>query len=331
MPKATAIIAQRKGVVELVEVDVPPPGPNEVQVRVHRTLISHGTERAWILARENMEREFPFPLGYAGAGVVEAVGSDVTRFKVGDRIAGHMTHRSLANINENALVDRMPDHMTFDQGSFVTMAGVGLQGVRKARIEVGEAVMVLGLGLIGQFSVASAFVNGGLPVIAVDRVKERLDIALQIGADIAIDNSDPAWKDKLNEATMGNGPAVVIEATGFTEVVNQGLEVVAHFGRVVLQGSTQGIDTVDFYKNVHCKQVSIIGALNPGNPTGQSRPGHWTRPDEVTAVVKLIASGRFKTEPLVTERVSLSGVVKAYDEILSSKFGSLGTIIEWDR
>ncbi len=331
MSTAAVLVAPRKGRVELQEQEVGDPGPREVQVRVHRSLVSHGTERAWILARENMVREFPFSPGYATAGVVEAVGKEVTAFREGDRIACPMTHRSLGNISEDALVAKLPDGVSFDEGTFVPLGTVGLQGVRKARIEVTESVMVLGLGLVGQLSVQCAHINGALPVIAVDRVKKRLDIALAGGADVALDNSDESWRKVLAEVTGGEGPQVVIEATGFPEVIGEALETVRKFGRVVLSGSTQGDSTVNFYRDVHCKQVSVIGALNPGNPQLESRPGHWTRRDEVKGVVKRLAEKRINTEALITGRIGVNEILKTYEDILAWKFDNIGTVIEWIR
>jgi len=329
--KALVLMAPRKGVLELIEENVPDPAPDQIQIRVSRSLISAGTERAWILARENMERPFPFSPGYSTAGVVEKVGKDVTRFKVGDRVTSHMTHRSLGNISQDSLTTVMPDNVSFEQGTFVSLGAVGFQGTRKARIELGESVVVLGLGLVGQFSLQAAHLNGAVPLIGVDRVAGRLSIALAGGANVALDNSKPDWRDALKEATNGRGPAVVIEATGFPDVITTALEIVGQYGRVVLNGSTQGLSTVNFFRDVHCKQVSVIGALNPGNPEKESRPGHWTRRDEIACFLRFLADGRINTDSLISRRVGTADILSTFTSILEWKFDTLGTIIEWDR
>ena len=72
-------------------------------------------------------------------------------------------------------------------------------------------------------------------------------------------------------------------------------------------------------------------ALPICNPTGESRPGRWTRRDEVATVIKLLEAKRLNTDCLITERIGVDEILKTYDEILAWKFESMGTIIEWVR
>ncbi len=304
MKKSIALVAPEPGKVELQEQEVGEPGPKEVQVRMHRSLVSHGTERAYVLRLPGTEWvKFPVFLGYAAAGVVEAVGKEVTEFKEGDRVSCPMSHRSVGNIDVERLVVKLADEVTYDEATFVALGTTALQGVRKTRIEVTESVMVFGLGIVGQLAAQFARINGGLPVIGVDRVQGRLDVALKAGADMALDTSDESWMETLKDATDGEGPHVVIEATGFPDVITLALQAVRHFGRVVLVGSPRGESTVNFYRDVHCKQVTIIGAHNGQNPKFESRPGFWTRQNEIQSVLTLLAEKRINTEALITERI----------------------------
>lgn len=330
MKKCIVLVAPKMGEVELQEQDLSDPGPKEIQIRAHRSLVSHGTERAYILKLPSTERiKFPVYPGYASAGVVEAVGKDVTEFKEGDRVASPMSHRSVGNIDVERMGRKLVDEVTFDEATFVALGVTALQGVRKARIEVTESVMVFGLGIVGQLAVQFARINGGLPVIGVDRVQKRLDIALEAGADIVIDTSDESWMETLKAATDGKGAHVVIEASGFPEVITLALQAVRQLGRVVLVGSPRGESTVNFYRDVHCEEVTIIGAHTGGNPQSDSRPGFWTSSDERQSFLTLLAGKRINTEALITERIGIDEIISTYEDMLARRGDVMGTMIEW--
>ena len=168
--------------------EVPPPAlqPGGVLVRVRRSLISLGTERAILalaskgpigkardrpdLARKVIQRAqqegllstvqvvrnllaAPIPLGYSCAGEVVAVGRESTEFRVGDRVAcaglNFANHAEVNYVPRNLTVS-IPEGLSYDSACFVAVGAVAMQGVRLARVELGETVVVLGLGLVGQ-------------------------------------------------------------------------------------------------------------------------------------------------------------------------------------
>jgi L-iditol 2-dehydrogenase len=97
---SVAVVCVNKGEVKLHQVNTEDPGDHEIQIRVHASIISQGTERAFILNLDNTTGEYPHFPGYSIAGVVEKAGKSITRFRVGDRVAFNgMSHRSLGNID----------------------------------------------------------------------------------------------------------------------------------------------------------------------------------------------------------------------------------------
>src|SRR5699024_8753832 len=99
---------------------------------------SPGTERAFISGMVNTSGIFPQNLGYSCAGVVTQVGEQVQGFRPGDRVAGIMFHQSLSNCAQEKLV-HVPDGVCMRDASFVRIGVISMQGVRKARIELGES------------------------------------------------------------------------------------------------------------------------------------------------------------------------------------------------
>ncbi|MDF2722539.1 MAG: gatD 2 [Paenibacillus sp.] len=327
--KSTAVVCVEKGVVKLQEIDVPDPKEHEIQVRVHTSVISQGTERAFILNLENTNGVYPHFPGYCAAGVVERTGSGVTRFQVGDRVACiGVSHRSLGNIDEQRAV-RVPAAVSFEEAAFLTMGVIAMQGVRKLRIELGESAMILGLGLIGQLALQFAAMNGAQPAIGVDRAESRLLMAKASGASSVINSSEEQWQDMLKASTQGVGPHVVIESTGFPEAIETAFDAVRKYGRVVLLGSTRGESSINFYQYVHKKAITIIGAHAPANPKFESHPGYWTWHDNADCYMRLMESKRIQLDPLITHRVTWNQAEQIYEQILSWNSHVMGVVMNW--
>ncbi|MDR1688777.1 MAG: zinc-binding alcohol dehydrogenase [Clostridiales bacterium] len=332
--KCRAALAVEKGIVKLTQVDVKAPKADEIQMKVVRTLISPGTERAFILNMDNAHNEFPFVPGYCCAGYVNETGAGVTEFKKGDKIAAFaldIGHREVGNVVQKKVV-KLPDDFPMDHAAFVALGQVSLQAVRKCAIEIGEGVAVMGLGIIGLLALRFASINGALPLIGIDRDNERLERAKKYGADFVLNNREGDFSEKLHEITGGKGPAVVIEGTGFPAAINQALEMIARMGRLSLLGSTRGVSEVNFYRDVHKKGVSVLGAHAEIIPqSGMSYPRHWTFKDDAECFIRLIQSGKLDVEPMIDWRINPSQIEEAYERLLSWDKGLLGIIINWEN
>lgn len=322
--KGHIIVSPEKGRVCVKEYEVGEPGPREIQVRIHVSLISPGTERAWILNMECTPGVYPFEPGYCTAGIVEKTGSEVTRFKVGDRVACLLSHRSIGNIHEDSAA-KIPPDVPFEHAVFLPLGQIALQGVRKARIELGEKVMVMGLGVIGQLAMQFARLNGALPAIGADLVESRINAALRCGAEEAVNCGENEWIACLRHKFQA-----VIESTGVPGVIPTALKIVEPGGRVVLLGSTRGMSTVDFYRDVHVKGVTVIGAHAIHTvPKHESRPSNWTWKDDSECFMSLLEKGKLCIDPLITDIICHEEIEKAYIELLRGNREIIGTIIKW--
>ena len=209
-------------------------------------------------------------------------------------------HASLLVKQAQDLVRIEDDALPAHTAVFAIVASMGLQGVRKARPEFGESLVVMGLGLLGLFAVRCAYLNGLFPLIAMDYNRRRRELALEFGADAAFSPDEPDLAERIRSLTGGKGADVVVEVTGNPEAVNEALDFTAPFGRVTLTGcSRTPTHELDFYHKVHRPGISIIGAHNMARPLHDARPGYWTMREDMALLLRLFSAGRIRTESLL--------------------------------
>ena len=188
--KSKTIVFTKPRTAELIEKDTAKVENNLVRVKMEYTVVSGGTEKANLLNMQNTWAAFPFSLGYCGVGYVEEIGEKVEKIKIGDRVlVYHGIHTEYNVVPESDVTKVEDDNIDSLDASFVVIASMGLGGVRKLELELGESAMVMGLGLLGIFSVQFLRLSGANPLIAVDLNEERRNLALKLGADYALDPS----------------------------------------------------------------------------------------------------------------------------------------------
>jgi 2-desacetyl-2-hydroxyethyl bacteriochlorophyllide A dehydrogenase len=230
-----------RGRATLESFTLPEPKPGEAIVQTEVTLISPGTERAFFLGLPNAPTNYPHYPGYCNIGRVVALGEGTAgNLKVGDRVASHGSHASHVRAGVDYCA-KVPEGLSPAEAAFCNLVGISMQGVRKARVELGESVLVLGQGLIGNLALQLARLQGAFPALGFDPDDGRRQTALECGADACFDPTAEATAAALSDATDGLGPAVVIEATGSPEVVNNAFALARENGRVVLLASTRGV------------------------------------------------------------------------------------------
>lgn len=266
---------------ELVENNLRGVRENEVLTRTEYTVVSGGTERACILGMNNTSQNFPMSLGYCGVGYVEEVGAKVTSVAAGDRVLVYHGCHSKYNIRPESDITKVEnDAVSSLEAAFVIIASMGLGGVRKLEIELGESAMVMGQGLLGIFATQFLRLSGANPVIAVDLSAERRELALKLGADCAFDPSDDNFVRKVKEATKGKGVNGCVEVTGVSAAMKQALECASWMGRIALLGCTRVSDcSVDYYQQVHTS-LYCVSARTPRScpvhtiPTAMNKAKH---------------------------------------------------------
>ncbi|MDX9979092.1 MAG: zinc-binding alcohol dehydrogenase [Lentisphaeria bacterium] len=329
--KGIRIVWPAPGQAAVEEFDIPAPTPDTVLLETECSVLSAGTEKAWLLAKPNTSGQFPQYPGYSAAGRVLDVGANVKEFHPGDRVvAYHSAHASHTVKHPRDLVRIEDAAVPANEAAFTIIAAMSLQGVRKARIELGETVLVMGQGLLGLFATQLARLSGGLPTIALDLDEKRRRLAIELGADHALSPQAGDFTETFRALTGGKGANAVIEVTGVAAAMNLALECAAGQGRIVALGcSREKADGVDFYQQVHKPGVAIIGAHNFVRPAHDSSPGHWTMRDDLRALLRMIAAGRLHVRPMISEQVSPEQAPAIYRRLVETDCPPLGIVFGW--
>ncbi|HEX7957712.1 MAG TPA: bi-domain-containing oxidoreductase, partial [Pyrinomonadaceae bacterium] len=357
--------------------DVPAPVAQRgrVLVRAAASLVSAGTERAFVeLGRKSLlgkAKERPdlvgkvlekvkgeglvgtlrsvrekldesHALGYSAAGVVVEVGEGVDEFRAGDRVAcagtGYAAHAELLSVPKN-LCARLPDGVDFEAGAFATLGAVALQGVRLAEPTLGESVVVVGLGLIGQLAAQLLRANG-CRVFGVDLDPSKVELAKSLGADGGC-ASGPGVKEAVLKWSRGRGADAVLltAATSSDEPVELAGEISRLRGRVVAVGLVgMNVPRQSYFRRELSLRVSMSYGPGRYDPEYEER-GHdyplpyvrWTEGRNLEAFLDLVAAGSVKTAPLVTHRFPVEDGGRAY-QLISGDAAEpyLGILINYD-
>jgi predicted dehydrogenase/threonine dehydrogenase-like Zn-dependent dehydrogenase len=351
----------RTGAILVAEVPAPQLLPGCVLVRIAASLVSAGTERASsefarknlfqkAQARPDLVREVvgkvrrdgllsamqavrsrlnqPTALGYSSAGTVVEIGEGVSDIAVGDRVAcagaGFAVHAEVACV-PRLLVAKIPDResASFEEAAFATVGAVALHGIRTADVKLGDAVAVIGLGLLGQLTVQLLKV-AGCRVLGVDIAPDRAEMAARLGAD-RVCSSAAEFRDLCSSFTGGFGAdAVLITAeTPSSEPVNLAAQVARDRAVVVAVGTVgMELERPCYYEKE--LDFRISRSYGPGRydavfeQKGRDYPiGHvrWTETRNMEGFLQFLADGKLDLKPLITHRFPIEEAGRAYELI----------------
>ena len=324
MANIKQIVFTEPNKAELLDRTIPEVGANMVAVKTYVSSISCGTERALcsgdpnvsIVIAEGVPVTFPRTSGYSSAGVVVEVGEGVTDLKVGDRVAMSWSSHAEINVMPRKNVYLLDDKISFENAALCHIGTFPLAAIRKTKLDIGESLMIMGLGVLGLWSVQLAKAAGAVPVIAVDPIKERREKALALGADLVFDPTEPDFVSKVKAATNG-GVNTVIEVTGLGIGMDQSLDCMARFGRIALLGCTRNKEFyIDYYRKVHGPGITIIGAHTNARPKFESSDGWFTEKDDMQAILKLIQMGRIDPAVMVDATYQPEDCEEIYEKLI---------------
>ncbi len=306
--------------------------PDHVR-RVLEKIRNEGLLNTVRAVREKLDE--PMSMGYSSAGTVLACGAGVDAFKPGDRVASNGGHAGVVSVPAN-LCAAVPDGVSFDHAAFAVLGAIALQGVRLAQVQLGETVLVIGLGLVGQLAV-SLLNAAGCRVIGTDLDADKCELALKMGAAIARPSLSQSQIEELTGGT-GADSVLITASTKSNGPIEQAAGAVRQRGRVVLVGVVGlELDRRPFYFKEAEFVVSCSygpGRYDPGyEELGHDYPiGHvrWTEQRNIQAVLDMLGSGRLDVEPLVSHRFSIDEAESAYEMIRSGTDPFLGVLLHYD-
>jgi len=335
--KITKYTAPRTLVVETV--GNMPLKPNEVRAESILSAVSHGSEMnvyrgsaPFFRRKQNPElrlfedadgeETWQYPIrssdpgvwymGYSNVGRISEVGRDVTAVKVGDLIYAHAPHQSQI-VKPAEEVVKLPDKLKPEQAIFFTNLMTTYNGILDSSIKLGDTVVVLGLGVLGQMLTQLAKISGAFQAIGVDLFEKRLETAKLNGADYIFNpkaTTDVA--KEVRKLTNGKGADLVIEATGNQKSLNEAIRIAAPDTTVTALGWYQGACmALDLSEEFHHNRVTIRSSQTGGiNPSIRHM---YSDERKVRHCLQLLE--KLKLENLITHRYHLEDIQSAYEQI----------------
>ena len=313
------------------------PGAHEVLVETRWSAVSAGTETA-IYAGTHIGfstpgaayPRFPHYPGYAAVGTVLAAGDAVRDLAPGQAVCLPGPHSShVVWDTRRPPLAPLPAGLAPDLAALARLATISLNGVRLGRVALGDAVAVLGGGLIGQFAAQFARLSGGRPVVLADLLPDRLRAARQCGLQTTVDAAGEDLPAAVRALTGGRGFAVVVEATGAPAAVAQALTLAADSGRVVLLGSPRGRVEIDPYHHIHRPGVTLVGAHERTTPAAETVHSSWTQQRNFEFILDLLAQGELVAEPLVSHRLPAARAPALFEGLVERPADYLGVLLDW--
>ncbi len=364
-----------KGQLHVEDVPAPACGAGEVLVQTAYSLISAGTEsmaaagggsllrrvakqpqlirsaaqyalkqgvRAMLRAVRQAAAEWA-PVGYSASGIVVDVGSSVTRFAVGDRVAcagaSRANHAEFIAIPENLAV-KIPGDLSFREAAFVTLGAIALQGVRRAEPTLGETVVVVGTGLIGLLTAQLLRANG-CRVIATDLSADRLQLAKLLGVEhvINVQSADPVKTVLALTGGLGADAVILCAAAKSSAPINQAFKMCRERGRVASVGAVgMDLERADFYnKEIDLRMSRSYG---PGRydrrfeEQGYDYPPayvRWTEARNMAAFLDAVAAGRVNVNALISAEHSIENAQAAYNDVLNGGPTKIGVLLKYPQ
>jgi 2-desacetyl-2-hydroxyethyl bacteriochlorophyllide A dehydrogenase len=305
----------------------PAPADDEVLVQTLRSLLSTGTETIVYQRKfapgthwDNWVR-YPFYPGYASVGIVRAVGSAVTTLKPGDRVASRTGHRSHDLVKADQCFP-VPAGVSADDAAWFPLAKIAGHGVRAAGITLGDAVVVIGAGPIGQMAVRWALAAGAGKALILDLAPARLALAAAAGATTVL--AEPGREiDAVTQALGGARPPVVIDSTGNAAVLKTAFALAADRGTVVLLGDTGAPGTQTLTSDVITRGLHLVGVHDNHNTPS------WNNATAAAHFFQFLQDGRFRVDGLNTHHFRPEDCRAAYTLATTDRLHTMGILFDW--
>jgi 2-desacetyl-2-hydroxyethyl bacteriochlorophyllide A dehydrogenase len=334
------IVFTGKEQLELVREPLREPHAGELLVATTRSVISTGTEGIVFTRRfapgthwDNWVK-YPFRPGYLSAGRVIAVGDGVTGWNVGDRVAsrgGHSSHAYLkvAATPGVAQFARIPDNVSDEDAAWMGLGKIVQVGVRAAEHTMGDAVAVVGLGLLGQLVVQYCRLMGAGEVIAIDTAPLRLEMAASHGATRTLRMTAAEALGPVTEITGGRRADVVYDVTGHHAVFATALPLARRFGTVVVLGDTGSPQQQTLTSDVITRGLRIVGAHDGHPPTEPSDHVRWTHGLMGELFLTYLSRGQIRLNDLATHRYKPEQAAECYAMLHRERDRAMGVVFEW--
>ncbi len=292
-----------------------PEGPtgNEVKTETIYSGITNGTERNQLIGGNYAPKDEQLPTGgngYQNVGRVIEVGPDVNELQVGDVLYMSAVHAEYAVMAEDDLLIKLPGSVDRTEAALFGMTSVAMRTCRNTELKMGERVLIVGAGIIGQVAAQIAAVMGARATLC-DINPNRLEIARQIGAaETVLDVSGDGWEKGVADGTFD----AVIDFAGVPGMEDQFISAVRQRGRVIFIAGRG--------------KVTYTFNLGQGREIQLKQNSHFDR-DDLQNLCRLVDRGLVKIAPLIRDIVPVSEAKRIYDTLRDNPNELLGTVFVW--
>ncbi len=356
----------KNGETEIETIPRPNCGPNDVLIQTHLSLISPGTERMILnfgkgsyfeKAKQQPEKvkqviekvktdgilptlnavkaklDTPLPLGYSNIGTVIEVGANVTNIKENDLVVSNGNHASVVCVNKN-LVAIVPKDVDEKQAVFTVISSIALQGIRVCKPSMGDTIVVIGLGLLGQITLDLLSANGCDP-IGFDIDDSKIELAKSRGFK-AYNTSVAANIINGYTDNVGADATIITASTSSNQPTELAVELCRQKGQIVAVGAFKmDIPRENFYKKELSFHISM--SYGPGRydknyeQKGQDYPisyVRWTENRNFQAILNLLDTRKLDFSYLISKEIEFKDLEHAYAEVLNDS-SVLGAVINY--
>ena len=339
----------------LLDTPIPKPGPGEVLIKNHYSVVSSGTELAAIEVANtsvgeklqnssNIEKGLnllkndgvkavwnavfpknliPLQLGYSSAGEVVQTGKGVSGFHVGDMVVSNGNHAEYVSVNQN-LCARIPDNTDIKESAFTVLGSIALHGLRLSETSLGSKVVVIGLGIVGQLVCRLAEAQGS-EVIGINPDEKRTE-------------GNKNYFTSIDKASIQDVDSVIITAaTSSNEPIEVATKIARNKAKIVVVGDIPlNISRNEFYY----KELELVvsKSYGPGRydkqyeVLGKDYPieyVRWTENRNFEAFIKLLSQGHIHLLDLVSEEVSFDQAPSVYKKF-TAETKPLSVVLRYD-
>lgn len=292
----------------------------------------------------------PLVMGHEAAGVITEIGSQVTSFRVGDRVTfdstvscGHcfFCRRGDINLCDNRMVlgvscgeyrrhgafaeyvsvpqhicYLLPEELPFEHAAMIEAVSIAVHAANRTPVSLGDTAVVVGSGMIGLLVIQAMRLAGCGRIIAVDLAEDRLEKAKELGADIGLKGDAVDVPAEVRKLTSGRGADVVLEVVGIASTVNMAIACARKGGSVTLVGNLSPKVEMPLQAIV-TRELTIHGTCGSRG--------------EYPACIELLQRRAIRVDPLITATISLNDGPAWFQRLYAGEPGAMKVIVDPTR
>ena len=308
----------------------------EILVQLRRSLISTGTECICLQRKfapgTHWDKwvQYPYRPGYSAVGIVVEAADGVTGLSVGDRVALPVKHGQYAVLAADRAV-RVPEGVSDDAAAWFNLACIAQNAVRRAEHALGDDVVVIGAGILGQLVVQFVRLLGANRIMVIDTAPARLAMAAAHGATHTLQMTAADAEEAIASSTRDRLADVVYDITGNAAVLPTAFPLARRFGKVLLLGDTGTPSDQRLTGDIIRRGVTLVGAHSTNPPPVASDYAHWTHEHMTELFFTYLERGQMKVEDLVTHRYDPRLAAEAYGMLTQDRSQAMGVLFDWTR